>query len=148
IGRQDPEGHFVNERKRVGKNRTPVAVNRNPDPYRIRRQDPEGSSIIERKSCTGEQDSCWKQQESCRAARNAVGRQERCRALTGFGQDWQQESCLARGVVYTGQTCDRHAIRNAVLGAFEAILHKISQLFNTQMSQHLTPIHSWGIVVN
>ncbi|KAL6003864.1 hypothetical protein ACLOJK_004410, partial [Asimina triloba] len=27
---QDPEGHSVNEWKRVGKNRTPVAVDRNP----------------------------------------------------------------------------------------------------------------------
>ncbi|KAL6000435.1 hypothetical protein ACLOJK_024131, partial [Asimina triloba] len=50
------------------------------------------------------------------AARNAVGSQERCRALTGFGQDWQQESCWARGVVYTGQTCNGHAIKSAVLG--------------------------------
>ncbi|KAL5978113.1 hypothetical protein ACLOJK_029230, partial [Asimina triloba] len=78
------------------------------DPYRIRRQDPEESSINKQKSCTGEQDSYWKQQESCKVARNAIGGQERCHELTGFGQTWQQEYCLARGVVYTGQTCDRH----------------------------------------
>ncbi|KAL6003852.1 hypothetical protein ACLOJK_004398, partial [Asimina triloba] len=54
ISRQDPEGHSVNEWKCVGKNRTPVAANRNPigktGSIQDRRQDPEGSSISGRKS--------------------------------------------------------------------------------------------------
>ncbi|KAL5989120.1 hypothetical protein ACLOJK_027222 [Asimina triloba] len=84
--------------------------------------------------------------ESCRAAKNAAGRQERCHALTGFGQDWQQESCSVCGVVYTGQMCDRHANRNAVLGNRNPVLKNRNPVWGINMNmtgQQMVPNRGW-----